>query len=296
MELAPRIRKLIWTLTALCLAAACSTGTGIMTFEEFRNNRPKGAYVVQLQSNQGGELLYFGSPHSFDPRDLALHQLEDRWSDFDADVALYEGRSKKVPEAKKKAIRRMGERGLLRWLAGQAGVPTDSLEPSRKKVVSVLLESYPAADVKAFFVLRIAASYRQRSSSTPLKNQMRQMLVELSAVEGLAGPPNTFDEFEAVCQSRLPEGKSWRHANRRWFDPAKDSSPFFTNAISRAAAIVRDRHMVDLLAGLLKDGKKVFAVVGSAHVVMQERALEHALKEPEKEPIEEPVEEPETRP
>ena len=42
----------------------------------------------------------------------------------------------------------------------------------------------------------------------------------------------------------------------------------------------RDQHMVKLLIDEVKKGKRVFAVVGGSHVVMQESALKAASDAP----------------
>jgi pheromone shutdown protein TraB len=65
--------------------------------------------------------------------------------------------------------------------------------------------------------------------------------------------------------------KDWRTADRSWSDPVATQA--YTNQIARLSSEFRDLHMVKLLIDEVKQGKRVFAVVGGSHVVMQERAL-----------------------
>jgi len=68
-----------------------------------------------------------------------------------------------------------------------------------------------------------------------------------------------------------PQLKDWREVSQGWFDPV--ASQAYTNQISRLSGEFRDLHMVKLLIDEVRQGKRVFAVVGGSHVVMQERAL-----------------------
>jgi hypothetical protein len=69
---------------------------------------------------------------------------------------------------------------------------------------------------------------------------------------------------------QLPD---WRNVPPEWFDPATTQVQTYLNKVSLERGEFRDRHMLVLLTEQLAQGKRVFAVVGASHVVMQERAL-----------------------
>ena len=60
--------------------------------------------------------------------------------------------------------------------------------------------------------------------------------------------------------------------------PGYTQPPSYLNEVSRVSNRFRDEYMVNLLVNELKQGKRVFAVVGGSHVVMQERALRAILE------------------
>ncbi len=127
-----------------------------------------------------------------------------------------------------------------------------------------LLEEFPAERLKLFYFLRHVHGYR---GGQP-EEYAAGILKLLARVPGLEGPPRTLED---VAQ-RIPE---WRRVPEGWFHPLKNEA--FTNELSRRTSLVRDRHMLKTLTEAVRNGERVFAVAGSGHVVMLERALRAAL-------------------
>jgi hypothetical protein len=97
----------------------------------------------------------------------------------------------------------------------------------------------------------------------------------LAGVPDLERAPRNLTEFERSCLWLSPRLKDWLETPADWFDPTKSEA--YTNQVSRLSSEFRDRHIVKLLTEAVKNGARVFAVVGFSHVVMQERALKAAL-------------------
>ena len=89
---------------------------------------------------------------------------------------------------------------------------------------------------------------------------------------GLDGP-TTIEEFEEFVQQLLPSVIDWQKISVSYFYPGPQSPEYFTNKIATDSNIFRDKYHVGLFSRAIQAGRKVFAVVGSAHVVMQEPAL-----------------------
>jgi hypothetical protein len=73
----------------------------------------------------------------------------------------------------------------------------------------------------------------------------------------------------------FPTGGGYEDVQPAWFDPV--ASGTFLNDISRASNAYRDEFIVRLLVQHVADGRRVFAVVGGSHVIMQEAALRARL-------------------
>jgi hypothetical protein len=93
---------------------------------------------------------------------------------------------------------------------------------------------------------------------------------------GLGGPALTSRDMEVAIAKLSPPLPDWRAVPESWFDPARSEA--FTNEFTRQLSVFRDEHMLRNLVAAVRGGERVFAVVGSSHVIMQERALKAALR------------------
>jgi hypothetical protein len=257
-------------LFAFSVVTAQEKDASIMTFDEYAKVRHGYPYIVELQIGKGA-LLYFGAQHTYDPKDAQIAQIEKLWKEFRPTVAYNEGGNPPFSKTIGETVGKNGESGLVRFLAARDKVPVYSLEPSREDEVAMLLKNYTPEQVKVSYLLRQAAQFRNRKHDETIETFMTNVLAYFSRIPGLEGAPNSIVELEKSCLWLSPQLKDWRTVEQSWFDPV--ISQAYTNQISRLSSEFRDLHMVKLLLDEVKQGKRVFAVVGGSHVVMQERAL-----------------------
>ena len=249
-----------------------------MTFDEYAKVRHGYPYIVELQIGKGA-LLYFGAQHTYDPKDAQIAEIEKRWKEFRPTVAYNEGGNPSVSKTLDETVSKSGESGLVRFLAARDKIPAFSLEPSRADEAAMLLKTYTPEQVKVFYALRQVPQFGNSKRDETIETHLEFVLGKwLSSVPGLEGSPRNLTEFERSCQWLSPKLKDWRDVPQSWFDPM--DSQAYTNQISRLSGEFRDQHMVKLLIDEAKQGKRVFAVVGGSHVVMQERALRAASNAP----------------
>lgn len=242
----------------------------IMTFDEYAKVQHGYPYIVELQVGKGA-LLYFGAQHTYDPKDAQIAQIEKLWKEFRPTVAYNEGGNPSLSKTVEEAVSKSGEPGFVRFLAARDKISAFSLEPERVDEATMLLKTYTAEQVKVFYALRPVPQYRKRKNDETIEAFMERLLGNLSRISGLEGAPNSVAELEKSCLWLSPQLKDWREVPQSWFDPV--ASHAYTNQISRLSSEFRDSHMVKLLIDEVKQGKRVFAIVGGSHVVMQERAL-----------------------
>jgi hypothetical protein len=264
------IASLIVLLFALSAVTAQEKTPSVMTFDEYAKVRHGYPYIVELQIGKGA-LLYFGAQHTFDPKDAQIAQIEKRWKEFRPTVAYNEGGNPSVSKTLDEAVSKSGEPGLVRFLAARDKVPAFSLEPSQVDEAAMLLKTYTSEQVKVYYALRPIPQFRKRKNDETIEAFMTNVLGFLSRISGLESAPNSVAELEKSCLWLSPQLKDWRDVEQSWYDPV--ASHAYTNHISRLSSEFRDLHMVKLLIDEVKQGKRVFAVVGGSHVVMQERAL-----------------------
>ena len=231
---------------------------------------------------EGGALLYFGAAHSRDPGDEQVEDIVVAWALFDPTVAFYEGPDRGVGSSIEETVANTGESGLVRFLAGRDGVTLLRLEPSPVDEADHLLETFPADQIKLFYVLREAMRLREAERLQPAEIRERiANLLERARVLGTIGQViTTVEDLEAGYRRYWTEPAEWWQAPARWFYQLLTSDRtggVFTNEINRGSSHYRNLHMFRVIASAALRGERVFAVVGRNHVPMQRAALACAL-------------------
>lgn len=248
-----------------------------MSFEEYQSVEHPEPYIYILESDSGA-LLYFGSRHSFNPEDPQMEQLEKAWKTFKPEVAYAEGGELEIDSLnRKELIGRYGEFGLAWMLARQDGISVRSLDPSRESEVKYLRdEGWSGEQLMLFYTLRQVAQSQQQQISVDFSEVVPKYLNSLVQRFGLEGP-TTIDDFEDAVARLLPDVHDWKTIAMTYFYPGPQNPSHFTNEIATESNIFRDQYHADLLKKAVLSGKRVFAIAGSAHAVMQEPALRTAL-------------------
>ncbi len=263
--------SLIVLLFTFSTAPAQEKDVKIMTFDEYAKVNHGYPYIVKLQIGKGS-LLYFGAQHVYDPKNAQTAQIEKLWKEFRPTVAFHESTGTSLSKTIDEAVRTSGESGLVRFLAARDKIRVFSLEPNRNDEVAMMLKTFTPEQIKLFFVLRQVPQFKERKTDETIETFMTTFLRNVSYNKGLENAlPNTIAELDKLSLWLSPQLKDWREADRSWSDPVATKA--YTNQIARLSSEFRDLHMVKLLIDKVKQGERVFAVVGGSHVVMQERVL-----------------------
>ena len=247
-------------LPLLVLLAACTNAPRIMTWAEYDALDHAAPYLIERQCG-AGRLIYVGSRHTNDPAHAQNALIEELWRQLEPQIALNEGGNPPTYSDRDQAIRMNGEAGLVRYLAGRDKVPVKSIDPPRRLEVQWLLETFDAGRVKTYFAL-LQVNHHRRNPVEPFDQLMTRVFRNLESIPELAGvKPMRVEDLEVAYD----DVQAW------WFDPMRQDH--WTNQVSRASSNRRDRFMIEQIHAALRDGKRVFAVVGASHVVMQEPVI-----------------------
>jgi len=235
-------------------------------------------YITRL-SGCGGELLYFGSRHTYDPADPELAEIDAVWQRFGPTLVLNEGGSFRSTGDRTRDVKGAGEAGFLRYLAGTRGVRVSTLEPAPSAEVRMLrARAFSDEKIKTFYVLRQVAEFAGASNGKPVDAYATRMLASFAGSHELRGPPATLGELETSSRTLLPALSDWRKIDTSWFDPFPEHVAGYTNEVSRELSSFRDLTMIDAIAVALHSGERVFAVVGASHVVRQDQRLREVVR------------------
>jgi len=230
-----------------------------------------------------GRLFYFGATHSSDPGHAQFGEIEKAWAEVKPTLAFYEGPNRPISTDREETIKQAGESGFVRYLATRDGIPFRSLEPSPQEEAAHILKQYSPEQVMLFYVLREAVRLRDRRqlADEELKKAVAQLLAQASQMPGFENVAPNLDALAATYHKYWSSPADWWQAPAAWFDPGKTSAETggrFTNDINRLSSEYRDLNMYQVLSKAVREGNRVFAVVGRNHVPMQEQALRCDLK------------------
>lgn len=258
-------------------AVAQRAEQSILSYKQYASIQHKSPYVLQFKVGTG-ELLFYGAEHTGDPTDPQIADIEQRWGAFHPTVAYNEGGDPPTLGNGAEAVKQYAEPGFLRYLAGRDQVPVATFEPSFDDEISYDLKTYSAEKVKVFYALRQVTEARVAGENAPLDDRIQDWLSGYLPEHGLKNLPNTIAEFTDVCKKFFPDLADWRKVSEDWFDPTQ--SGHYTNDLANDSGMFRDQHIFHVLVDRARRGDRVFAVIGSSHVVVQEPALRKELGEP----------------
>lgn len=233
-----------------------------------------GPYILALNSIQAGDLIYFGAFHTVDAEHSQFSRIERQWRQFVPDVALSEGCLWPVEVSRSESIRKYGEQGLLMYLADRDNVPIKCIDPSRRKQAFYLASRYETWQIKLYFVLQQAVINRRMGWKNSSDN-VNINLASFNFLPNFAVRPFDYSDFLYMFAVLFPDIKDWRLFPAYYFHNEKMGS--FLASIHKDLMEYRNEHMLQILIKEIKKGKRVFAVVGRSHVIVQETALRHSF-------------------
>lgn len=253
----------------------------LIKYNEYKETQGEN-YLLKINHPRGGALLYFGAQHSDKPADEQFTEIKNAYIDFKPEIVFYEGPKRPLGKDEEETIRLFGESGFIRFLAAKDSIPVASLEPNPLNEFKYILKKFTPEQAVLFYVLREASRLRERknASASEISENITQLFSRMPRFEGLT--IKNINDLEKAYNNYWKEPAKWYDAPSSWFDPLKTSEEtggIFTNELNAESSHYRNIHMLEVLTKAVKEGKKVFAVVGRNHVPMQREALKCALQE-----------------
>ena len=244
--------------------------SGLMKWEEYRQ-MPNGIpYVYTLNLNKGG-LIYYGAIHTISPDDPQISTIEEWWDKFQPDLALCEGCVWPLENTYREAVRKYGEQGLLRFLAERDGVPIKCIDPPKKFQARYLKVFFTTEEIKVYYVMLHTLVKRRMGKDLSDEGFVESIIQELSRCWHINDFPASLADFKWVVKKLFPEFSDWREIPYTYFFCSLKGK--YLPEIHSRLRDYRNLYQVNLLIRELKKGKRVFAVVGRSHVVMQEPVI-----------------------
>jgi len=242
----------------------------VMSYAEYNSLDHLQPYVLHLGGDSGA-VVYFGARHTTRPADPQIDSIETLWAHFRPTVALVETR-RGWRGSLNGNVKQFGESSAGVAFARRDGIPVYTLDAPLETEIATLLGEWSRVRVTMFYVLR---SYTARSPASRSDGQASELLRERGRWPGLGGVLTTVSGMDSAWAREFPGEAGWRELPWQATWPNRTDS--WLNALAAHANRFRDQRMIALITTLVGRGERVFAIVGSSHVVMQERELREAL-------------------
>jgi hypothetical protein len=250
-----------------------------MSFEEYKKIRHESPYKYILK--KGSQYLYyFGSRHSYDPKDKQFNEIEAFFNDFIKEtrgkdsVILVEGGKRPIAKTQAEAILKGGEMDFVAFLAGQLGMNNVSPEPPEDFRLHELAKHFSKNEIIYYDFARVVYQWNRKVKKPPFEEYLNWFLEEDKQNSGW----NDFD-FSISHMAEIHKnlfGKEFDRNEKDFFYSIVNPTTEFSviNKISRFEdAGFRDLYILGEIEKYWKEGKNVFVIYGFSHVVMHEPVL-----------------------
>ncbi len=233
-------------------------------------------FTLEIENN-GQILFYFGANHSRDPENHQYPTLREYWKKFlekaiEKDkVVLVEGRLRPVATSETEAIERSSEGGWVTYFAHRENIPVVCPDIGLNEFTKMM----PELDKEQWFLvsfLRIFDSF-QRDKKT--KKSLEEICEILKTGESLEGVEITPKKFKALYKQYVGKDFNENESQNDLVNPNREDS--VTNELTRMHSDLREIKIVSEIEKYWKEGKSVFIVFGSGHLIIQRPALEKLL-------------------
>lgn len=266
------VRMLLLPVLAPVLMFSCTylKPKRLMSWDDYVRQPRNNPYVLELES-QGGSLVYYGAFHKVDPAHPQFADIEHKWTEFRPTLAYCEGMIWPLEASRVKAIVNYGEQGLVTFLAARDRIPIECIDPTLKEQMIYLKKHFSPQLIKVYYVLRQAAVNRMLKKDSRDLRFADYLFKSFDRIKGFHAFPNSVEELERMLGVVFPHLVPWQDIPYFYFH-SPESGDFLTR-IHRKLNEYRDQVMLKKVIRALKEGNRIFAIVGRSHVVIQEAVL-----------------------
>lgn len=277
--------RVLVLLVAPLYAAPVAFDLDLVEAEVTRKTDLRAPYLARFEKN-GRVLVYVAARHEATGSNPTMSLIRRAFKDDKPDYLVIEGVTNGEERGFVEFARRScgetscpaGEPAFAALLAEEAKIPFAGGEPGDDKVLSAVEKlGYGRRDLFNFFFARRIPQYRREGRFGAEPSVLYAEYLKASPL--FRDDDFSYEDFLAWYRER--NGKEFEPAAFEEDEVApKGKGALFTQRLSAAVNLVRNRFTVRLLGELLGRHRKVVIVYGGSHFLMERRALERALGKP----------------
>lgn len=230
-------------------------------------------------------LFYFGANHSRDQNNHQYPILRDYWNQFlnktnERDrIVLIETNLRKVGTDEEETIRNGSEGNAITLWARNKNVLVACPEPIRSELDSLALSQFIKDEMAYYKFSVVVHSWQKLPKSKEEKYSFSQNVTQFLDVikqqemwkDYDFSIPHMREIHKKIFNTEFDENVRTDHTN-----PNTDKT--IINKIARVLSDLRDVHITSEIKRYWNEGKSIFVVFGSGHLIIQEPALRKLLK------------------
>ena len=258
----------------------------LMSDEEFLNKNYSEPYTYKLKSSNGFELVYFGGNHTTDVQDPQYPILSNLWEEFiqgknpeECLVLLSGGTGYPTNLNLDDAIHQGGECNYIAVVAHNNKIRLIAPEPDMHRVNSELEKQFARDQIEYYYFARVVAQWNrfQGIDKPNFRWYMEGFLEQDRDESGWVDYDFSIENMRRVHKQIF--GTEMDENDKEFFDAISNpySNKSIVNEVGHEENIIRDENIVREILRYIKN-HNLFIVFGSAHAIVQEKALRDLVK------------------
>lgn len=246
-------------------------------YAEVSKQYGKSPFTFEIEKD-GQVLFYFGANHSTDPENHQFPILREYWKRFlektegNEKIVLIEGGLRPLGNSEKEAIEKSSEGGLATYLAHKENIPIASPDISPDDFAEKM-----DLDKKQWFLASFLRWFESFQRNKKVKEDTLEEICEIiKRKDYWKDVEVTPEKFKTLYKQYVGKDFNENESQNDLVNPNRDDA--VTNKLIRLHSDAREIKIVEDIEKYWKEGKSVFIVFGSGHLIIQRPAIEAMLK------------------
>ena len=230
-------------------------------------------------------LFYFGANHSPDPSNEQYNKLLEYWQKFlkktkgQNCMVFVEGWKRPVLKNKEEAIKNGNEGTFITMLADQEGIQTECPEPDEKEVTGELLKQFSKDKIVFYYFISQLKGWQRFSEPRPNFDEFVPMIFKrVKRITEWNDYDYSTEHMLRIYEEVFGQKISKEELMNTAIDFSNPNLKGPINDVARASSDIRDLNIASEIERYWNEGKNIFVVFGSGHLIIEEPALRATLK------------------
>lgn len=256
--------------------------------------------VLKKFESKAKELWFYGTIHSFDPKDLQFVEIQTYFESLKPNLVILEGslkinkpslqyKNNVVNKSYDQIVAEKGDFGFGLKMAWENQIEVFCPEPSFIQQVDFLEKEFSLSQIFCSFILEMAVQWASEVSGETVREYLeveilgqKEKLQKQKKWQGFNFSwENFLTSFKQTAKVSFAENQEefWQELNDpiRW--PEKKYEWSVLNEISKRNGEYRDQFILDKIEEKLGKYDRVLMIYGGHHLYAQSRALEEILQQ-----------------